>query len=114
MSAPQVLDGLETADGPSELDPALGVLDGEIAGPLGIPTWHAAVQHGPVAAPPGGDLTSAHGSPVGRVASDHTGVNGSIGRERGVASRAAGSRRSIRHRTGQQDVEVGQMLDDHG
>ena len=83
----QVLDGLEPADRPAELDPALGVLDGQVAGPLGHPDLaarrSARRRRGATRRRPPDRRPARRRAGPGP---DQTGVSGSIGRGSGVAS----------------------------
>ena len=89
----QVLDGLEAADGTTELPALLGVFDGQIGGPRGQADLECGGEHGAVPPPPGGDVRTGDGDALGEGGQVHTGVSGSMGRflSAASASRAAGS-----------------------
>ena len=56
----EVLDGLEPADGASELDPSLGVLHSQITGPLSHADLQGGGEHSAIAPPPCRHLGASH------------------------------------------------------
>ena len=110
----QVLHGLKPADGPAELDAPLGVFDGEITGPLRQADLQGCGQHGTVATPPCGDIGPGYRL-TGREYRQGPDGGERIHRSRqwrGI-QRARIEALDAGFRQHKEDVEIGQVFDDH-
>ena len=110
----QVLDGLEAADGAPELPALLGVVHGQFGGPRRGADLEGGREHGPVPQPHRGRVRAGHRRASGQVG--HGPQRGQrvhrAGHGHGVDRPGVDGRHTVR-RQDEEDVEVGQVLDQH-